>query len=97
VALEDSTAGKAFRAAAIAHQTYLAQDAVVSFLLPPWLSMNMSSTQEAVLRSVDPETTITARVQESVRKAGDAETPDAPVETPGDPLEPILDAPDFPQ
>jgi hypothetical protein len=95
--LEDSTAGKAFRAAAIAHQTYLAQDAVVSFLLPPWLSMNMSSTQEAVLRSVDPETAITARVQESVRRAGDGETPDAPVETPGDPLEPILDAPDFPQ
>ena len=41
--------------------------------------MNMTSTQEAVLHSVNPEATITARVQGSLQVAG--ETPGDPVET----------------
>ncbi|HEU4386421.1 MAG TPA: hypothetical protein VFV34_01400, partial [Blastocatellia bacterium] len=98
LATADNLAADAFRRAAIAHQSYLSQDSVAgSFLLPPLLSMNLSSTQLAVLSSVNPERTITARVLASLPPGGEAETPGNPVEPSADPLDPILDAPDFPQ
>ena len=56
----------------------------------PAPSMDLSQTKNAVLQSVNPEKTIKARVQASLGTAG-ASLPDS------DPLEPILDAPDFPQ
>ena len=52
--------------------------------------MNLSDTKAQLLQSVDPEKTIAARVQASLILAGGAESR-------ADPLEPILDAPDFPQ
>jgi hypothetical protein len=51
--------------------------------------MNLLSTRELLLNSIDPKNTIKARVEGSLGPEG--------VETPEDPLEPILDAPDFPQ
>ena len=50
----------------------------------------LSHTKDALLASLNPEKTINARVQASLSIAGGAEPH-------GDPLEPILDAPDFPQ
>ncbi|MET0623639.1 MAG: hypothetical protein ABW250_11715 [Pyrinomonadaceae bacterium] len=97
LATADNAAADAFRKAARAHQTYLSQDSVMSSALPFWSSMNLTTTQEAVLRSVDPENTITTRVQAARAAAGDAETTADPAQTTADPLEPILDAPDFPQ
>ena len=52
--------------------------------------MNLSDTKDKLLQSVNPETTINARVKASLIIARGAEQT-------GDPLEPILDAPDFPQ
>ena len=52
--------------------------------------MNLADTKAQLLQSVNPEKTISARVQASLVIAGGTE-PRA------DPLEPILDAPDFPQ
>ena len=86
----DSTEAVAFREAAKAHQSYLTQTAIMPFLTAPSSLMEMSKTRAAVLQSVNPEMTIKTRVQESLGIAAGAETG-------GDPLEPILDAPDFPQ
>lgn len=97
LATADNAAADAFRKAARAHQSYLSQDSVVLSASPFWSSMNLTATQEAVLRSVDPENTITARVQAARAAAGDAEAPADPAQTPEDLLDPILDAPDFPQ
>ena len=47
-------------------------------------------TRGALLQSIDPAKTITARLQASLRITGTAVSGD-------DPLEPLLDAPDFPQ
>jgi hypothetical protein len=57
------------------------------FLAPP---MDLSQTKDALLRSINPERTIKARVQASLvlGRGGTAQS--------GDPLEPILDAPEFP-
>jgi hypothetical protein len=86
----DSADGQAFRNAAKEHQAYL-QNAFMSLLTFPTLArMNLGDTKAQLLQSVDPEKTIKARVQASLKIAGAAE-PRA------DPLEPILDAPDFPQ
>ena len=52
--------------------------------------MDLSQTKNAVLQSVNPEKTIKARVQSSLGTAS-AFVPG------GDPLEPIMDAPEFPQ
>lgn len=52
--------------------------------------LDLANTKVALLRSLDPERTITARVQASLVLSG------AFRQTP-DPLEPILDEPDFPQ
>jgi hypothetical protein len=76
-------------AAATAHQNYLAQASIVpSFArLAP---IDMGTTKEPLLQSIDPQRTIKARVQASLEISG-------PQEIAGDPLEPLLDAPDFPQ
>jgi hypothetical protein len=89
-ASSDNAAALAFREAAKAHQSYIIQSTITPFLVAPPPPMNMSTTKQMLLKSVDPEKTITARVQASLEIASDAETN-------GDPLEPILDAPDFPQ
>ena len=52
--------------------------------------MDLSDTADKLLPSINPEKTINARVQASLRTANGAEPR-------GDLLEPILDAPDFPQ
>jgi hypothetical protein len=85
----DSGEALAFRAAATAHQNYLTQASTVPIFarLAP---IDMGMTKEPLLQSIDPKRTIKARVQASVEISG-------PQEIAGDPLEPILDAPDFPQ
>jgi hypothetical protein len=86
----DSPEARAFRDAAKAHQKYLVQNAFISFLIFPAPPMDLSDTKTNLLESVNPEKTINARVRASLKTAGGARS-DA------DPLEPILDAPDFPQ
>ena len=80
----------AFINAARAHQTYLVQQAFLQILTFPAPTMNLGSTRTALLQSVNPEHTITARVQASMN-------PTAAASPGGDSLEPILDAPVFPQ
>ena len=87
----DSSDAQAFRKAAKAHQAYLVQEAFTSFSTVPAPRMNLSDTKGALLQSINPEKTINARVQASLSIANGAEPPGS------DPLEPILDAPDFPQ
>ncbi|HET9533256.1 MAG TPA: hypothetical protein VFQ92_23070 [Blastocatellia bacterium] len=86
----DSDKALAFRAAATAHQNYLTQASIVSSSFALFSPMDMRTTKEPLLESIDPEKTIKARVQASLEISG-------PAEIAGDPLEPILDAPDFPQ
>src|SRR5262245_11085146 len=86
----DSAEASEFRAAASAHQNYLTQAATVPSSFAQLAPMNMQTMKEPLLRSIDPEKTIKARVQHSLEISG-------PTEIAGDPLEPILDAPDFPQ
>jgi hypothetical protein len=87
----DSDDAREFREAAKAHQSYLMQIAIVPFLNAPSSTLgDMTKTKSAVLLSLNPEMTIKTRVQKSLGITGGAETG-------GDPLEPILDAPDFPQ
>jgi hypothetical protein len=88
--LPDSPDAQAFRNAAKAHMEYLVQRAFASFLTFSAPPMDLSDTRDQLLQHLNPETTITARVQASLRIAGGTEPQD-------DPLEPILDAPDFPQ
>jgi hypothetical protein len=52
--------------------------------------MDLEGAKEALLQSLDPEKTINARTQASLRMNGASEQA-------GDPLEPIMDAPEFPQ
>ncbi len=85
----DSRDARMFRVLATAHMEYLTQRALISFKTFP-APLDMSRTKTALLQSVDPEKTIKARVQASLVISGDA----APG---GDPLEPLMDAPDFPQ
>lgn len=86
----DNVEAQVFREAARRHQTYLTHQAFLSILTFPAPSMNLSNTKEALLQSVNPEKTIKTRIQASFKITGDAEPG-------GDPLEPILDAPNFPQ
>jgi hypothetical protein len=85
----DSSEALAFRAAATAHQNYLAQ-ASIAPSFAHFAPMNMGKTKEPLLQSIDPQRTLKARVQASLEISG-------PSEIDGDPLEPLLDAPDFPQ
>src|SRR4029077_17225102 len=90
----DSADAQAFRNAAKAHQAYLQQaftpsiKSSINFSAP--VQMNLADTKAQLLQSVNPEKTIKARVQASLVIAGG-------VESRADSLEPILDAPDFPQ
>src|SRR5262249_59317768 len=52
--------------------------------------MHMRTAKEPLPQSIDPQRTSKAGVQASVEISG-------PQEIAGDPLEPLLDAPDFPQ
>ena len=79
-----------FLNAAKLHQDYLVQQAFLSTMTFPAPSMDLSQTRNAVLQSVNPEKTIKARVQASLGASSDF-LPDV------DPLEPIMDAPEFPQ
>jgi hypothetical protein len=90
VRLPDSPDAQAFRNAAKAHMDYLIQRVFISFKIFPAPPMDLSDTKDKLLQNLNPEKTINARVQASLRIAGGAEPR-------GDPLEPILDAPDFPQ
>ncbi|HJZ69363.1 MAG TPA: hypothetical protein VKF81_14665, partial [Blastocatellia bacterium] len=85
----DSPEAALFRAAAIAHQNYLEQASIVPSLAPI-APINMGTTKQPLLQSIDPQRTIKVRVQASLRITG-------PAEIAGDALEPLLDAPDFPQ
>jgi hypothetical protein len=85
----DSADAQAFRNAAKVHQAYL-QNAVSLMTSPALVRMNLANTKAQLLQSIDPEKTISARVQASLMIAGGTESR-------ADPLEPILDAPDFPQ
>ncbi|MGH8264569.1 MAG: hypothetical protein ACRET4_13905, partial [Steroidobacteraceae bacterium] len=86
----DSPDALAFRNAARDHQAYLQQAFLSLMIFPAPVRMNLGDTKEHLLQSVNPEKTINARIQASLRIAGSPEPN-------GDPLEPILDAPDFPQ
>lgn len=87
---KDSPDARAFREAAKAHQEYLLEKAFppTENVLTPLL--DLSETNVSLLQSINPEKTIPARVQAALKLAtGTPQTTD--------PLEPILDAPDFPQ
>lgn len=86
----DSFDSAAFRNAAKEHQAYLQNlfpSVGISARLVP---MDLGETKAQLLHSVNPEITIAARVQASLVRTDGAEPP-------ADPLEPILDAPEFPQ
>lgn len=87
--LPDSADAAAFRNAAKDHQAYLGT-AFISFLIFPVPQMNLADTRSNLLQSVNPEKTIAARVQASIKLTPGAQRRD-------DPLEPVLDAPEFPQ
>ena len=82
---------QAFLNAAQSHQNYLVQKAFISFKIFPAPPLDLFKTKDALLQGINPEKTIQARVQASLTLAGGAEPRG------DDPLEPILDAPDFPQ
>ncbi|MFN8499164.1 MAG: hypothetical protein U0641_15045 [Anaerolineae bacterium] len=86
----DSPDARAFRNAVREHQTYLVQRAFISFLTFPAPPMDLSDTRDRLLQSIAPQRTIAARVQASLRNV-DGMAPE------DDPLEPIMDAPEFPQ
>ena len=86
----DSADAQAFRNAAKEHQAYLEKMFTSAATSAALVRMNLLDTKAQLLQSVNPEKTISARVQASLFIAGGTE-PRA------DPLEPILDAPDFPQ
>jgi hypothetical protein len=87
--MADSAEAATFREAAKAHHKYLVQSALLpsqSVFAPP---MDLSETRAALLQSLDPQKTISARVKKSLGITG--------TESGSDALEPILDAPEFPQ
>ena len=86
----DSANAQAFRNAAKAHQAYLQNVFTSVTTSPAFVRMNLADTKAQLLQSVNPEKTINARVHASLIIAGGTESR-------ADPLEPILDAPDFPQ
>ncbi len=90
----DSPDDAAFRTAAKAHQDFLGQlFAPSAAKAEPARNMFEGDIKGQLLASVNPEKTIKARVLASLGTAGDA----GGSETRGDPLEPELDAPSFPQ
>ena len=91
-ALSDSAAAQAFRQAARAHQQYLTEaftSRVMSRLARP-MNVGQGHVKGLLLNTLDPEKTFKARAAASLQRldGGDAVA---------DALEPVLDAPDFPQ
>jgi hypothetical protein len=86
----NSPDANAFLNAAKTHQNYLVQSAFISVPTSPAPEMKLPDTKAALLQNLDPEKTINARVRASLSIGGGAGQT-------GDPLEPIMDAPDFPQ
>jgi hypothetical protein len=86
----NSADAQAFRNAAKEHQAYLDKIFTSTATSTALTRMNLLATKAELLQSVNPEKTIAARVQASLIIAGGTESR-------ADPLEPILDAPDFPQ
>jgi hypothetical protein len=86
----DSADAQSFRNAAKEHQAYLHKAFRSS--TPPRSPepMNLADTKAQLLQSVTPGKTIKARMQSSLRL-------DAGSDPTADPLEPVMDAPDFPQ
>lgn len=85
----DGEDAKAFRNAVKAEQDYVQATFrmhMILFLQP----VDLADTGEKLLRSVNPEKTITARVQASLTTKGNAPARN-------DPLEPLMDSPVFPQ
>jgi hypothetical protein len=85
-----SPGAQAFLAAAKEHQLYLDSRAFPSSLTSSAPPMNLSGAKAALLQNLDPERTINARALASLSMDGAAGQA-------GDPLEPIMDDPDFPQ
>ncbi|HEX5085386.1 MAG TPA: hypothetical protein VFY40_25395 [Blastocatellia bacterium] len=80
-----------FLAAAKAHQLYLDTRAFPSSLAPSEPQpMSLQGAKTELVNSLDPEKTITARIKASIKIEGAAAQA-------GDPLDPIMDAPEFPQ
>ncbi|MGH9753788.1 MAG: hypothetical protein ACREA2_13495 [Blastocatellia bacterium] len=79
----------AFLNAAKAHQHYLNSKAFPSSLSAQAPLMNLQGAKTALIQSLDPVKTINARALASLGMDGAAGQS-------GDPLEPIMDAPDFP-
>ena len=86
----NSADAQAFRNAAKEHQAYLEKTFTSTATSTALVRMNLLATKAQLLQSVNPEKTISARVQASLIIAGGTVSR-------ADPLEPILDAPDFPQ
>jgi hypothetical protein len=85
----DSADAQAFRNAAKEHYAYLQKAFLSSVTFPAVVRMNLVDIKAQLLESVNPQKTINARLQRLVLAGG--------TESRADPLEPILDAPDFPQ
>lgn len=86
---DNNPAAAVFREAAKDHQRYMAG----AFAPPPSEqrpTIQLSDTRKALLQSIVPAMTIKRRMDFSVRLASDANKTD-------DPLEPVMDTPDFPQ
>ena len=88
--MPDSADAAAFRAAAKQHYDYVVNHALLSFLTAPSPPLDLNQTKQALLQSINPRKTITARLQLS-------QTLDDGSGESSDPVEPIVDAPDFPQ
>lgn len=88
--MPDSADAAAFRAAAKEHVDYVVNRALLSFLTAPAPPLDLNKTRGALLQSINPRTTIAARLLLS-------QTLDEGSGESFDPLEPIVDAPDFPQ
>lgn len=86
---EPRTDAQAFLSAAREQHRYLIEQLFLTTKTFP-APLNLGQTRDALLRSVDPELTITTRVRASLRVDGG--TPQR-----GDALEPRMDAPVFPQ
>jgi hypothetical protein len=87
----DSPDAAMFRKLVTAHQDHLGRLFAPSTTAVSPVNLFESDLKSKLLRSINPETTIQARVQASLVFAAGA------VEPVGDSLEPILDAPEFPQ
>lgn len=82
---------QAFRLAAKAHQLYMDSKAFPSSFTPPAQQpMSLQGAKTELMNNLDPEKTINARMNASIKIEGAAAQA-------GDPLDPIMEAPEFPQ